>query len=150
MKILLLLLVFPFLSGKPPATPHPECEYKADFKTSGIDVIGTLESRVTSKVQIPVENKGTCTWKKNEVYMQVLFYAGPRGFNKSGGYNIFKTRAKHQMQTDNISPGRAAKFIIQFDAVEMNGLYRIAFSLIGKNGKIICGPVPKDLVFDGK
>lgn len=150
MKALYLLFILPLLSGSGPAIMHPECEYKADFKTSDIDVIGNLESRVTSKVQIPIENKGTCTWKKNEVYMQVLFYTGPKGFNKSEGYNIFKTRAKHQMQTDNITPGRAAKFTIQFDAVEMNGLYRLGFSLVGKNGKIICGPIPKDLKYEGK
>ena len=79
--------------------------------------------------------------------MQVLFYTGPRGFNKSDGYNIFKTRVKHQMNTDNISKGRAAKFIIRFDPVEMEGLYRIALTLQTHKGEQICGPVPMDLKY---
>ena len=146
MKAFTILLLFPLLfAGTYLPAKAPDCEYKADFQTNDIDVVGSLESKVTSQVQIAIENKGSCTWKKNEVYMQVLVYTGPRGFNKSEAFNTFKTRVKHQMNTDNITSGRAAKFIIRFDPVEMEGLYRLGFSLYGKGGKLIHGPVTKDL-----
>ncbi|MGQ0738075.1 MAG: hypothetical protein ACT4OJ_03355 [Bacteroidota bacterium] len=149
MKAIPLFLLFPFFfSGIETRTTVPECEYKGKFTTNDIDVVGSLEAKVTSQVQIPIENEGSCTWKKNEVYMQVLFYAGPRGTDKSECYTIFKTRAKHQMNTDNITPGRAAKFVIRFDPVEVEGTYRLGFSLIGKNGKVVCGPITKNLSYN--
>lgn len=146
MKAFTILFLLPlFFAGKGLPGKVPDCEYKADFSGGDIDVVGSLESKVTSQVQIAVENKGSCTWKKSEVYMQVMVYTGPRGFNKSEAFTNFKTRAKHQMNIDNITPGRAAKFIIRFDPVEMEGLYRLGFTLYGKGGKIIHGPVTKDL-----
>lgn len=148
MKTFAILFLFPLLlADNSVSSETPECEYKADFSSNDIEVKGSLETRVTSKVEIAIENKGSCTWKKNEVYMQVQLYTGPKGFNRSEAFNNFKTRVKHQMNTDNITPGRAAKFIISFNPVEMEGLYRLGFTLIGKGGKTIHGPVTKDLKY---
>ena len=117
------------------------CKWKASFVISDIRVMGKLETKVLSSLQIDVQNEGTCVWKKNEVYMKAKVHTVPRGADKSDAEASFNTSQKFYLNNDHVTKGGTGRFILKFDQIGVEGMYVLELVVINKAGEEISKPV---------
>lgn len=133
---LLILLSFTKSFGQ------PVCTWDADFSESDIDHSPSrLESRVSPTFQIDANNKGTCVWRKSEVYMKVTVKKSPKTVSSSEASSIFKTSQKFYLNNDYVTKGGTGRFIMRFSSVVDAGPYELEFVIMNKDGKRISDPI---------
>ncbi len=122
------------------------CKWDSEFGDNDILIRSRLEERVSSEIQVVIENSGDCVWKKNEVYIKIKVVICPAR-TTSEANNTFKVNQKHYMETDNVEKGEDASFRIKFNAVPTGGQYNLEFTLMTKSGSPIGKPVRKYLLY---
>lgn len=122
------------------------CKWDSEFGDNDILVRSRLEERVSSEIQIVIENTGDCVWKKSEVYIKIkVAICPPRTTSEAN--SVFKVNQKHYMETDNVEKGEDASFRIKFNAIPTGGQYNLEFTLMTKSGSPIGRPVRKYLLY---
>lgn len=119
------------------------CVWDADFSESDIKHSPSkLESRVSPTFQFDATNKGTCVWRKNEVYVKVTVKKTPKSVSSSEANSIFKTSQKFYLNNDYVTKGGSGRFIMKFNSVVDAGPYELEFVIMNKDGKRISDEVP--------
>jgi len=114
------------------------CVWDADFSESDIKHSPSkLESRVSPTIQFDATNKGTCVWRKSEVYVKVTVKKSPKTVSSSEANSIFKTSQKFYLNNDYVTKGGSGRFIMKFNSVVDAGMYELAFVIMNKEGKRI-------------
>jgi hypothetical protein len=114
------------------------CVWDADFSESDIKHSPSkLESRVSPTFQFDATNKGTCVWRKSEVYVKVTVKKSPKTVSSSEANSIFKTSQKFYLNNDYVTKGGSGRFIMKFNSVVDPGPYELEFVIMNKEGKRI-------------
>lgn len=113
------------------------CTWKASLSNSDIKPLNKLVIRTTNKLQVDVDNKGTCTWEE-DVYMKVSLDKFPTGLNRSKLEDVFDVDRKIKLNNPYVTGGGTGRFVAKFDAVEVAGLYLLKINVYdGKNKEMI-------------
>jgi len=141
-KNIFLFLLITTLAGLHTYGQGHYCTWDADFSESDIDYSPSrLEARVSPTFQVDASNKGTCVWRKSEVYMKVTVKKSPKTVSSSEAASIFKTSQKFYLNNDYVTKGGTGRFIMRFNAVVDAGPYELEFVIMNKDGKRISDPI---------